>query len=142
MAIDDVVEERLTLLDEYITDLKGLNPASLLEYREKKLMRKAAERLLQTAVEACLDIGNHLIAAEGFRAPIDNKDVFQVLADERVVPAELLGRLQDMARFRNLLVHDYARIDDAVVYVILTRRLGDFDEFARAIVAHLQKAPL
>lgn len=45
-----------------------------------------------------------------------------------------------MARFRNLIVHDYARIDDARVYAILKKRLGDFDAFARAIQAYLESA--
>jgi len=38
---------------------------------------------------------------------------------------------------RNLIVHDYARIDDSAVFGILKRRLGDLDEYARAIVAYL-----
>lgn len=45
-----------------------------------------------------------------------------------------------MARFRNLLVHEYAKMDNAMVYGILKKRLGDFDEFARAIVEYLRRA--
>ena len=44
-----------------------------------------------------------------------------------------------MSRFRNLIVHDYTRIDDAIVYSILTRRLGDFDAFAQSISTYLQR---
>ncbi|MGA9348269.1 MAG: HepT-like ribonuclease domain-containing protein [Anaerolineae bacterium] len=77
------------------------------------------------AIEACLDIGRRLIALEGFRYPEDNRDVFQVLREEGVVSQELLPSLVDMARFRNLVVHDYAKIDDAKVYAILKNRLGD-----------------
>jgi len=44
-----------------------------------------------------------------------------------------------MARFCNLIVHDYARIDDAKIYAILEKRLGDFDDNARAIVAYLER---
>jgi len=55
------------------------------------------------------------------------------------VPQDLVSRLVNMAKFRNLLVHEYARIDSATVYSILKRRLGDFDEFARAITTYLQE---
>jgi uncharacterized protein YutE (UPF0331/DUF86 family) len=65
--------------------------------------------------------------------------VFRVLREEGVVPDELLPALLDMARFRNLIVHDYARIDDAKVYAILKKHLEDFDEFAKAIVAYLER---
>lgn len=102
-------------------------------------LKKAVERSLQVAIEACLDIGRRLIALEGFRYPEDNKDVFRVLYEEGVVPESLLPALVDMARFRNLIVHDYARIDDARVYGILKKRLEDFDAYARAVAAYLER---
>jgi uncharacterized protein YutE (UPF0331/DUF86 family) len=43
--------------------------------------------------------------------------------------------LQAMARFRNLLVHGYAQVDDQRVIEILRTRLDDFDRF-RAAIAH------
>jgi uncharacterized protein YutE (UPF0331/DUF86 family) len=129
----------LKLLAEYISDLQELKSISLEEYQENKLIRKAVERTLHTAIEACLDIGHRIIAEEGFRSPEDNKDVFIVLGEEEVVPRELVARLVDMAGFRNLLVHEYARLDNTVVHSILNRRLGDFDEFAQAIVVYLSK---
>jgi len=46
--------------------------------------------------------------------------------------------LREMARFRNLIVHDYAKIDNARVYGILKKRLGDFGAFAEAIRAYLE----
>ncbi len=49
----------------------------------------------------------------------------------------MLPALLDMARFRNIVVHNYAKLDDARVYGILKKRLGDFDAYARAIVEYL-----
>jgi uncharacterized protein YutE (UPF0331/DUF86 family) len=111
--------------------------ASFQAYQDDKMLRRAVERCLQVAVEACLDIGRRIIALEGFRYPEDNRDVFRILAEEKVVSADLLSTLLQMARFRNLIVHDYARIDDARVYDILKKRLGDFDDFAEALGAYL-----
>jgi uncharacterized protein YutE (UPF0331/DUF86 family) len=116
--------------------LQELSACSFEEHQENFLIHRATERLLHPAVEACLDIGNHIIASEGFRAPQDNQDVFRVLAEEGVVPAALEARLMDMARFRNLIVHDDARIDPTIVYGILQRRLGDFDDLAQAIARY------
>lgn len=104
------------------------------------MLRRSVERTLQVAVEICLDIGRRLIALEGFRFPDDSQDVFRVLHEEDVVSDDLLATLLDMARFRNLIVHDYARIDDALVYNILKKRLGDFDAFAKAIQVYLERA--
>lgn len=125
------------LLDEYIKDLRELQNVDFDEYEENKLIRRAVERTLHLAVEACLDIGQHIIAREGFRTPQDNKDVFAILQEEDILPAELLSNTIAMARFRNLIVHDYARIDNAAVFGILKRRLGDFDAFALSIIKYM-----
>lgn len=62
--------------------------------------------------------------------------MFQVLYEEGVISEGLLPVLTDMARFRNWIVHDYARIDDARVYGMLKNRLDDFGTYARAIAAY------
>lgn len=129
-----MIQERLKLLDGYIRQLRQLSESSLEEYRANEILRRAVERLLHLAIEACLDIGHHLIAERGYRAPQDNRDVFRVLADEDVISPDLLPSLLDMAGFRNLLVHGYARIDDDLVHEILVSRLDDFEAFARMVI--------
>jgi uncharacterized protein YutE (UPF0331/DUF86 family) len=140
VAGNDIVVERLTLLRNEMQYLKEERDKvrSFKEYVDNVRLRRAVERSLQVSVEACLDIGRRIIAQERFRYPEDNADVFRVLYEEKIVSAQLLSALLEMARFRNLIVHNYARIDDARVYGILKRHLGDFDAFARAIVDYLQ----
>ena len=139
--VDDIIASQLKLLAEYVDELQDYREraTSFRVYLNNKMLRRAVERTLQVAAEACLDIGRRLIALEGFRYPEGNRDVFQVLGEEGVVPQELLFALLDLARFRNLIVHDYAKIDDAKVYAILKKRLSDLDEYARAIVAYLER---
>lgn len=138
---NDILHERFKLLNEYIGDLRGLQDVNFESYEEDKLIRRAAERTLHLAVEACLDIGQRIIAQAGFRTPEDNKDVFTVLGEQGILSSELLPSLIAMAKFRNLIVHDYARIDNSVVFGILKRRLGDFDAFAQAILSYLEEEP-
>ncbi len=141
MGVDDVIANRLKLLAEYLNELQIFRKQanSFKVYLGDTLLRRAVERTLQIAVEACLDIGRRLISIEGFRYPEDNKDVFQVLIEEKIVSKMLSFHLLDMARFRNLMVHDYAKVDDAKVYGILKKRLSDFDRYAGAIVLYFEK---
>ncbi len=125
------------MLAEHLSDLKALQSVNFEEYVANKILRGYVERTLQVCVQICLDIGAHLIAERGSRHPEDNKDVFVVLAEEGIVSADLLPRLMQMAGFRNLIVHDYARVDNALVYGILNRRLVDLESYARAINAFL-----
>lgn len=95
----------------------------------------ASKYRLLTAIEDALAVANHVIAAEGYRAPSDYADAFRSLAEAGVLGAELAGRLEQMARFRNLLVHQYAEVDDPRVYEFLRKDVGDLDRFIAAVLA-------
>lgn len=135
-----MIRERLKLLDDYTAKLRELAETDREEYLSNYILRAAAERLLQLSIECCLDIGNHLIARSGFRSPKDYRDIFAVLAEEGLLSQELRPRLMNMAGFRNLLVHDYADLEDPVVFRILQRNLDDFEAFAKAIGAYLRES--
>lgn len=129
----------MKLLNDYLSDLKNFSKVDFRTYTENKLIRRAVERTLHLSVEASLDIGQQIIALEGLTAPTDNKGVFTQLTDAGIIPAQLLPNLIRMAQFRNLIVHDYARIDDAAVYGILSRHLTDFDAFTQAVLDYLDR---
>ncbi len=135
---NDVLQQRLTLLEEYTNDLKNLQKVSFQEYQKNKLIRRAVERTLQLAIETCIDIGQHIIAQAGYRTPVDHKDTFVVLHEEGMIHKELLDKMVSMARFRNLIVHDYTRIDNAAVWGIIKRHLEDFNGFKQAVLDYME----
>lgn len=94
----------------------------------------ASKYLLITAIEDVLSVANHVIASEGWRSPADYGDAFAVLREHGVLSRDLADRLASMARFRNLLVHVYAEVDDGRVHRFLQADIGDFDEFASAVL--------
>lgn len=51
---------------------------------------------------------------------------------------DLTTRMGQMARFRNLFVHLYWKIDDREVFGIADEHLGDFDLYLAAIGRHLE----
>ena len=99
----------------------------------------AAKYYLLTAIEACIDTGNHIIASEGYRAPQDYRDVFTVLEENRVVIDLLATKLRQMAGLRNRLVHLYWEIDDELIYQYIQANLNDFDEYNQAVLSFLRR---
>ena len=93
------------------------------------------------AIETCIDAGEHVLSSEGLRRPADDADVFAVLGESGFLPADLVPSLQDMARFRNLLVHGYLNVDDARVVEILRTRLGDLDAFRAELARTTLEGP-
>ena len=113
-----------------VTELRrygGLDPS---QYLADPQQVHASKYLLITAIEDALAAANHTIASEGYRAPSDYTDAFRSLDEAGVLPSDLAERLEGMARFRNLLVHQYAEVDDLRVHEFLQGDLGDLDRFA------------
>lgn len=92
-----------------------------------------AKYRLQVAIEACIDAAEHVIASEGLRSPETYADAFTVLGEAGMLDPGLTTSLEDAARFRNLLVHQYGEIDDVRVREILRTRIGDLDRFRVAV---------
>ncbi|MEW6327163.1 MAG: DUF86 domain-containing protein [Thermodesulfobacteriota bacterium] len=111
MVVIEIIESRLKLLTEYRNDLGEYEGIKLSEYRKDKKVQRFVERTLQLAIESCIDIASHIISAESFREARDNKDLFIILNEQGIVSSKLLPAMIDMCKFRNIIVHDYTRID-------------------------------
>ncbi len=96
----------------------------------------ACYRLL-VAIEAALALCYHVSARRLQKVPEEYAECFAILKDAGLLPADLAGRLQQMARFRNLLVHVYWKIDYGQVYDVLHRSLEDLRAFAGTVASLL-----
>jgi uncharacterized protein YutE (UPF0331/DUF86 family) len=112
---------------------------TLEQYTNDRVSQAVVERWLQLSAQICLDIANHIISEEGFREPKDNQDMFVILNEEGIIPEDFIADLTGIARFRNVLVHMYAELDQTKVYAALTEHLEDFDRFAKLIVKFLER---
>lgn len=136
MVDNIVLMKKIACLDEYLNDLKEVKnqqDLTFAQFQHDKKLRRYVERTLHLTVESCLDIGGHIISDEGFREPVDNKDVFAVLAENSIITSEDLSSLQNMAKFRNVIVHDYAKIEAEIIYSIVHRNLPDIERFLSVI---------
>jgi uncharacterized protein YutE (UPF0331/DUF86 family) len=88
---------------------------------------------LSRAVQLCVDIGSHLLSDTDAPVPQTMGEVFSTLAALGVISGDLAARLRAAVGFRNVAVHNYDRIDWAIVFAISTRFLDDFRAFTAAV---------
>lgn len=93
----------------------------------------SAKYNLIVAIEGAIDICNHIVARAGGRAPQDHADCFAVLGELSLFSEEFIDRLKRMAKFRNLLVHLYWKVDDEKVYQILKKDVQDIKKYIKGI---------
>lgn len=133
MVSVDKITYKFEQLDEFLAILKGMRKTPIDKFLKDKILIGSAKYYLQVSVECCLDIANHIIAAEGFRAPRDYADSFKVLEEQGVLDEKLGMKLRQMAKFRNRLVHLYGEIDDGYVHDFLNTDLKDILDFKGVI---------
>ena len=129
-----VVDARIAKIREYVALLRKIYRQN----EEKTLLKDPlvygnAERYLQLAIQCVLDISNHIVADLRLNLPADNRELFEMLAEHKVLSKSLSARLTSMAGFRNILVHEYLEIDRKRVFGALKNDLGDFEKFIRAV---------
>ena len=138
--VDRLLLEKVLLdIKSNVRDLRQACDITWDVYRTDKRSRRFVERSLHILIEACIDVAQHIISDEHFREPTSYKDAFAVLAEEGVINPNDLARFEQMAAFRNLIVHYYERVDDAVVFGVFKRNLDDFDLFTERIIGYLKK---
>jgi uncharacterized protein YutE (UPF0331/DUF86 family) len=133
-----LIFRKVDALSLYAKQLAEFSGVGLEEYKRDWKVQRIVERTLQMAVETCADIAEHLISDEGLRAPVSVADAFTVIRDAGIVSESLHGALVRMAKFRNVVVHQYDEVDAQIVIGILTKHLGTFDEFRAEILSHLK----
>ena len=138
MVDETLILRKLAELDEYNSQVKEYEQITVAQYLDDWKIQRIVERTLQIMIETCLDIASHIIADKELRVPTSYSDTFKVLHEEKIVSDELFSALTKMAKFRNVVVHHYEKIDAEIVVSILKKDLKDFEHYKNEIIRLLK----
>ena len=139
MVDDILIMKKLASLADYRQQLREFSGISVRQYRDDWKVQRIVERTLQMMIEMCTDIANHLIADLGLRTPQTYAETFRILGEEAILSREQAQVMEKMAKFRNVVVHQYEAVDAEIVVLILNRHLVDFDDFSTSMRNQLRK---
>ena len=134
MVDRDKIENKIRYVKDNLEKLKELQQESKQDFLNDYLKYDTAKYNLQVSIEALIDIGNHIISRENFKFPDTNADTFKILKEENIISKNKLKAFIAMAKFRNMVVHLYDKIDEKEIYDILQNHLDDFEYFIQRIV--------
>lgn len=86
---------------------------------------------LQRACELSVDLANHLVKVKELGVPQNSRQAFELLAEAKVMDKGLSSELSAMVGFRNIAIHNYTKLDLAVVRAIIEGHLPTFLDFTR-----------
>lgn len=135
MVDKDVIFAKVSAIQKYlkrIQEVTKLNPDSL----DDEIIEDVFVLNLQRAVQSCIDIAGHIVASMGLGVPNSIKENFIKLEESKIIQPELSKKLQAMVGFRNIAIHEYEKIDKAILKSILVKNLRDIEEFYTAVIKH------
>lgn len=126
------IRDKMRELERYSRELRGILPERFPEYDASLEKKAACERYLEKIVEATVDLAFLIIKDGSLKAPEDDGQAFDILAEEGVITQELAGRLKRAKGMRNVVAHQYGGVNDKMVFHTLkTELITDAREFAR-----------
>lgn len=131
----ELYPRKFEIIDECLERLSEIKKASssLKSYRASWKNRDAAERNLHKIFEAVIDVGKMAVSDRKLREPANNREVFLVLEEKGLLPSEFAPLIDKMIGMRNIIVHGYDRVDDAVVYGVIRENLGEIKKLSAAL---------
>lgn len=132
------IENKISAVQKYVAVLRSFRVTGSRELEENLERRGAVERYLYLVAQTSIDIAEQIISLRGFRKPATLAEAFEILSEQEILSGELSSRLVRMAGFRNILAHDYEKVDYMRVFEILEHGLYDIEEFVKAVQAYLR----
>lgn len=81
------------------------------------------------ACEQAIDLANHLIKNYKMGIPTATAESFELLQRQKIIDADLYQKLSNMVHFRNMVVHQYQRLDMIIVQSVIVTGLDDLIDF-------------
>ena len=128
MTNSKTIENKISLVKKYIKILGDYKKYSKDEIQNDQTIKGAVERYLYLASQSTIDLSEAIISYKGLRKPTSMSESFSILNEEKIIPLELTNKMIGMVGFRNIVAHDYDKIDYDIVYDVLQSKLKDIEE--------------
>lgn len=131
------VRRLLETVEQRLSRLERASGVSLDDYLDDDDLQDVVERNFEVGIQACIDLGLHVLADLPRPLPETYRGVFVELARQKIIPGELAGRLERMAGFRNVLAHGYSDVMAERVHATL-EELDDIRTFVAHVTRYLE----
>ncbi len=138
MELDkQLINLRIDVIERNLSEIKEITAEGYSNFQSNYRDELAAKQALLESIEACIDISNHIIATLGLRRPADYKDIFLIMEEQDILDKTLSQKMQEMAKFRNVLVHRYIDIETERIFHLMENEINDFKDFIKTILDYL-----
>jgi uncharacterized protein YutE (UPF0331/DUF86 family) len=128
--MEERVKDKIEEIEEFASELDEITPENYEEYSKDNKTKAACERYFEKIIEAVVDLAFLIIKENKLKIPEEDKEAFDILAEEGIITNQLTQKLKDAKGMRNIIAHDYGKIDDEIIFNSITEEIQkDVSEF-------------
>ena len=132
------VKDKVDLISRYYQELKDDLPSEE-EFSQERVPRRAVEKTIELIADAVVDVAMVIISAKSLEKPKESSESITILAKSGVLSSPLADKMKDFIRFRNLLVHQYAKVDEKREFETIRDNHQDILEFLKEMEIFIKK---
>lgn len=136
----EFIREKIKLAGEYLDEIKEFLKTNDEIIRSDLKSRYSLERVFLLLAEELIDINNYFIKTLELKPIEDLKSSFLSLGEAGVLPADFAQKISPLVGVRNILVHQYEKLDFELFLKNLRSNLGDFEVYFRHILTYIEKS--
>ena len=112
-----IICKKLGVLVRYFQEFRQLTEnLDMNTYLNNIMLKRALEREMQLIVECATDVNNMILKKQGEAPAKDYYNSFIDLAEKNIIDMDFALQIAPSTGLRNILVHEYQKIDDAIVF--------------------------
>ena len=128
------IKDKIEEIEELSFELWEITPNDFDEYLRDYKIKAACERYFEKIIGAVVDLAFLIIKENRFKIPEEDKQAFDILAEESVISVKLAEKFKDAKGMRNIIAHNYGELDDEIVFDSITQEIQrDVDEFINSL---------
>lgn len=135
--IPSIARQKISIIHNCIQQIKittDLKPDSL----DNQLIQDAFVLNVQRSVQATIDLAAWVCKEKKLGIPDTYRRNFELLFENKIIDEDTFNSMKSMCGFRNIAIHEYRKINKAILKSILSRHLIDLENFYKMILKHFE----
>lgn len=134
MVDKSLIARKLEKIESYLRQIRSKKDPGIRSFKKDKDLQSIILFNLIQSVQACIDMGAHVISDEGWETPSTQAEIFEILAKQKIITKSCAAKMIRMTGFRNRIVHEYEKTDLTIVHAVWTKHSRDIERFCRTII--------
>jgi len=130
----DIVLAKAHKVEHHLRRIKKKREMSQDEFLADLDSQESILHNLQMAIQNCIDLAAHIISDEELGIASSTNEMFYILEENGYIDRNLSENMVAAVGFRNIIVHEYGKVDLKQVYHIAHHDIDDLEHFIKVIV--------